>query len=68
MKRQIWTTFCPSKVNWELSKIESKGGSASSDWLSNISLIDNSLELLKKFGITGYQIGKFFHQKVTKEG
>ena len=53
---QIWTTFCPSKISWELTYIETKGDKPSSDWQKNRKLIEESLHLLKQSGIAGIRL------------
>ncbi len=53
---EIWTTFTPQKVSWELTCIKTKGKSASIDWQKNIGLIDSSLNKLKRAGISGIRL------------
>lgn len=53
---EIWTTFCPQKVSWELTCIKTEGKSPSSDWQKNIELINSSLIKLKNVGICGIRL------------
>lgn len=63
----IWTTFCPGKLSWELTYIDSKGEAPSSDWLKNIKLVDESLQKLKKAGIYGIRL-VIYPSEITKDG
>jgi hypothetical protein len=63
----LWTTFCPSKICWELTYIESKGKKPTSEWLKYKPLIEESLKLLKKYGIDGIRL-VIFPGEVTTDG
>jgi hypothetical protein len=63
----IWTTFCPSKICWELTYAVTHGQKPTSDWLDNQELIRDSLKLLKKHGIAGIRL-VIFPSEVTTEG
>ena len=70
----IWTTFCPSKICWELTYVQTSFGSAqdkqgkpTSNWLEHQDLIINSLKLLKKHGISGIRL-VVFPNEITQDG
>lgn len=63
----IWTTFCPSKVCWELTYAKTEGKSPTSDWLKYQHLIKTSLQILQKHGISGIRL-VIFPNEVTKDG
>lgn len=63
----VWTTFCPSKICWELTYIETKGKKATGNWLNNLILIENSLKLLKTHGITGIRL-VIYPSEITRDG
>ncbi len=63
----IWTTFCPSKICWELTYSQTDGTKPTSNWLDNKSLIQNSLKLLKKHGISGIRL-VIFPSEITTDG
>ncbi len=64
---EIWTTFTPRKVSWELTYVKTNGESSSSNWQENIGLIDNSLEKLKDSGIVGIRL-VIFPSEITNDG
>lgn len=53
---EIWTTFTPQKISWELTYIATKGKAPSSDWGKNIGLVEDSLKKLKAAGISGIRL------------
>lgn len=53
---EIWTTFFPKKVAWELTHAISDGNGGTSEWLQHISLIDTALGDLKNAGIRGVRL------------
>lgn len=53
---EIWTTFTPQKISWELTYIATKGKAPSSNWVKNIKLVEDSLKMLKIAGITGIRL------------
>ncbi len=63
----IWTTFCPRKLSWELTAITSRSKAASSDWQKNILLIEDSLKLLRTYGISGIRL-VIFPEELTTNG
>lgn len=52
----IWTTFCPSKVSWELTYIQTAGKKPDSGWQKKIGLIEDSVKILKTYGISGVRL------------
>ncbi|HVF69553.1 MAG TPA: hypothetical protein VNA13_03230 [Xanthomonadales bacterium] len=64
---EIWTTFTPQKVSWELTCVLTRGRSPSSDWLKNLKLIDESLGKLKKAGISGIRL-VIYPSEITMDG
>ncbi len=64
---EVWTTFTPSKVCWELTNIATKGKAASSNWQENLGLIESSLKKLKKVGISGTRL-VIFPSEITNDG
>ncbi len=64
---EIWTTFTPQKVSWELTCISSKGKSPDSDWRKNIGLIELSLKKLKTSGIAGIRL-VIYPTELTDDG
>ncbi len=64
---EIWTTFTPQKVSWELTYVKTKGKSPSSDWERNFDLIDNSLKKLKKAGVSGIRL-VIYPAEITRDG
>lgn len=63
----IWTTFCPSKICWELTYAKTKGASPTSNWLDNKDIIQDSLKILKKHGILGIRL-VIFPNEITTDG
>jgi len=63
----IWTTFTPGKVTWELTKVQSKGKGATSDWQKNLPIIKTSLQKLKTTGIVGIRL-VIYPSEITKDG
>lgn len=63
----IWTTFCPSKICWELTYARTKGNAPTSNWLDKKQLIQSSLQTLKKVGISGIRL-VIFPSEVTQDG
>lgn len=63
----IWTTFCPSKICWELTCVQTKGVKPTSHWLQHQDLIGNSLKLLKKHGVRGIRL-VIFPDEITTDG
>lgn len=63
----IWTTFTPAKLSWELTYIKTKGKLPSSDWQKNIVLIDKSLKKLKESGISGIRL-VIYPSEITTDG
>lgn len=53
---EIWTTFSPQKVSWELTTAQNKGKGGDSDWLKNLDLIKKSLLILKSYKISGIRL------------
>lgn len=64
---QIWTTFSPQKVCWELTTVQNKGKGGTSDWMSHQKIIEESLLLLKQYGIVGIRL-VIFPNELTKDG
>lgn len=63
----IWTTFCPSKLSWELTYVETEGKYPNSEWQKNIHLIDESLKKLKDVGIYGIRLA-IYPTELTVDG
>ncbi len=63
----IWTTFSPRKVAWELTEIMTKGINPTSDWQKQTLLIKDSLKTLKKAGIKGIRL-VIFPSELTDDG
>ncbi len=63
----LWTTFCPSKICWELTAIETTGKSPRSDWQKHQSLIAESLNTIKTAGISGIRL-VIFPSELTTDG
>lgn len=63
----LWTTFCPSKISWELTEIQTVGRSPRSDWLNNKTLIIESLQKLQNAGIIGIRL-VIFPTEITPDG
>ena len=63
----IWTTFTPAKLCWELTSLQTKGKSPSSNWQKNTDLIEESLRKLKKAGISGIRL-VIFPSELTGDG
>lgn len=63
----IWTTFCPTKISWELTYVETQGKKASGDWQKHIHMIEESLSLLKDAGIDGMRL-VIFPSELTQDG
>lgn len=63
----IWTTFCPGKICWELTFAATHGKKPTSNWLKNQELINDSLKLLKKNGISGIRL-VIFPNEITSDG
>ena len=53
---QLWTTFCPQKVCWELAYRATHGDLPTSDWQKKKGLIRDSLETLRHYGISGIRL------------
>lgn len=64
---EIWTTFTPSKISWEITCVQTKGKLATSDWQKNIKLIDTSLKKLKKAGLSGIRL-VIYPSELTQNG
>lgn len=67
IKRELWTTFCPQKIIWELTVVETKGRSPRNDWINKIEVIKKSLVLLKKNGISGIRLAIFPSELFLKQ-
>lgn len=63
----LWTTFCPSKICWEVMTAQSKGKSGTSNWLQNKKLIQESLRKLKTAGINGLRL-VIYPMELTHDG
>lgn len=63
----IWTTFCPSKICWELTAVQTEEVKPTSNWLTHQEIIIDSLSLLKKHGIAGIRL-VIFPNEVTPDG
>lgn len=63
----IWTTFCPGKISWELTYIETKGKSPSNNWYKYRKIIDESLQTLKDAGIVGIRL-VIYPSEITQDG
>jgi hypothetical protein len=63
----LWTTFCPGKIIWELTAVTSKGNSAMNQWLSKKDVIEDSLKLLKRNGISGIRL-VVYPSEITQNG
>lgn len=64
---QLWTTFTPRKVSWEMTFVLTAGKNPSSDWVKNFELITESLEKLKTAGIYGIRL-VVYPSEITKDG
>ena len=64
---KLFTTFAPRKVSWELTYIQTNGKSPTGLWLNNQSLIRESLQKLKKAGISGIRL-VVFPDEITRNG
>lgn len=53
---EIWTTFFPKKVAWEITSAMANGEGGSSDWLKHEAIINEALQTLKKAGIKGVRL------------
>ncbi|MEN9407690.1 MAG: hypothetical protein RLZZ455_906 [Candidatus Parcubacteria bacterium] len=53
---EIWTTFFPKKIAWELTHAISKGRGGTSDWLQHTHLIEKALGDLRVAGIKGVRL------------
>lgn len=63
---EIWTTFTPRKVVWELTSLLSEGVSPSYNWIDNLDLVKESLIKLKQAGIVGIRL-VIYPQELTKD-
>jgi hypothetical protein len=63
----VWTTFCPSKVCWEITAVQTQGKSPSSSWLDNKKVIQRSLHTLKQAGIAGIRL-VILPNELTQDG
>lgn len=63
----LWTTFTPRKVVWELTFIKTKGNAPSYDWLENLDIIFFSLRGLKSAGIAGIRL-VIYPSEITNDG
>src|SRR2546423_10185951 len=64
---KLLTTFCPSKIVWELTAIASEGKFPSNNWQKQLALIEESLILLKQSGIAGIRL-VLFPSELTNDG
>ena len=64
---EIWTTFTPSKVSWELTCAMTKGKSATSAWQKDLTLINKSLSKLRSAGISGIRL-VIYPFEITQNG
>lgn len=64
---QLWTTFTPGKIVWELTAVKSEGKAARNDWMNHIELVADSLKLLKQHGIAGIRL-VIYPSEVTENG
>lgn len=64
---QLWTTFCPSKITWELTAVSSKNKHPTSDWQRHQELIASALHILKVHGISGIRL-VIFPTEITTDG
>lgn len=64
---QLWTTFFPRKVSWELTHLRTVGKGGSSDWLKNKTLIDEALATLRSSKIEGVRL-VITPGELTKDG
>lgn len=63
----VWTTFAPGKICWELTYIKTLGKAPSSDWQENLELIKNALRKLKGSGISGIRL-VIYPDNLTRDG
>lgn len=64
---ELWTTFTPQKISWEVTCISTQGKSPSDDWQKNIGLVDSSLKKLKQAGISGIRL-VIYPAEITTDG
>lgn len=64
---QVWTTFSPQKVCWELTTVQNKGVHGSNDWLQHRNLIEMYLKILVNYGISGIRL-VIYPPELTEDG
>lgn len=64
---KLWTTFCPQKICWEVTTVKGKGSGGEGNWLRHVALIEQSLRLLRKSGISGIRL-VIYPNEITPDG